>query len=249
MLNKGDFSVVIATFNNKDMVLSLLSTLLLNKAVGEVIVVDDGSKDGTHGAIARLIRENTRDVQTRLIRNKSNTGVIAPRNQGLRKATRKYTVIFDDDQIPSIHTFSRYTAALEQYDIVGYIPGMIDLEVGAVVVDSSQPFNHVGEGGMCMKTSLWAELNYFDEAFSPAYREGPDIQLRALQKGKTVGCVLDADIVHLESKTLGRGDIGFNRAVAGAKSHGLIMSRLRNGYYGDAFKAKGSYYGRIHDRG
>ena len=234
------FSVVVATFNNLELLRVLVPQLTGDSLVGEVVIIDDGSSDGTWEYLNSVCVKSNCDIV--LARNEKNTGVIAPRNWGLKLATREYTMLLDDDQITSDKTLSLYAAALEKYDIVGYIPGMINTSVGAIVVAPGQPFNHVGEGGMCMKTSLWRELNHFDTAFSPAYREGPDIQLRAIGIGANIGCILDAHIVHMNNVTLGRMDHGFDLDRAGSKSHRLIMDRIKRGYYGNACNIMGEYY-------
>jgi GT2 family glycosyltransferase len=234
------FSVVIATFNNVDLLRELIPRLTGDNLIGEVVIVDDGSSDATWEYLNSICV--TSDCDMVLVHNEKNTGVIAPRNQGLKLATREYTIILDDDQRTSRVTLGLYAKALEKCDIVGYIPGRINHVVGAVVVAPHQPFNHVGEGGMCMKTALWKELDYFDMAFSPAYREGPDIQLRAIQKGKKIGCVLGARMIHFNNTTLGRGDHKLDLNQAGCKSHQLIMSRINAGYYGGACDIMGKYY-------
>lgn len=239
---KGKFSVVIGTYNNAKLIRDLVYRLLEEKLIGEIIIIDDGSKDNTLENLEHIKQKYVGSIKIKIICNRKNTGVIAPRNQGLKLAACEYTMILDDDQIPGCCTFRRYKEAFKKVDIVGYIPGMINPQVGAVVVDIGEQFNHIGEGSMCMSTSLWKELNYFDTAFSPAYREGPDIQLRAIQKGKTIGCVENSEIVHIGNKTLGRKDIGFDLNAAGYKSHKLIMDRIKLGLYGRSYEVMGKYF-------
>lgn len=237
------FSIVICTFNNVDMLKKLILRLLSNCYVGQIIIVDNASTDGTSTMVAGLPQKVSDSIV--FMKNEKNLGITIPRNRGLREATSLYSMILDDDQLPSTHTFRKYAEALEEFDIVGYIPGNVSPTVGAVVAEEGAFFNHVGEGGICMKTILWKELNYFDETFSPAYREGPDLQLRAIRdKNVRIGLIHDAGIAHLEHVTLSRNDLGFNAQEVGEKNHEILMRRLITGYYGDAYKVAGHIYKR-----
>jgi glycosyltransferase involved in cell wall biosynthesis len=220
--------------------------LFAEELISEIIIVDNASSDGTAKYIDNII--NTCDMsgdcgRVRVMHAYKNEGVIKPRNYGLHMATKKYAIILDDDQYITVgHTMKLYREALKQFDIVGYIPGLINPIVGAIVVEDGGPFNHVGEGGLAMSTNLWHDLDYFDTDFGKAYREGPDVQLRAIQLGKTIGLIKDARISHDGGRTLSRKDIGFNLKEEGDASHTLIMNRVNDGYYGKAYEVIGEVF-------
>ena len=141
-------SVVIPAFNAADTILSCLESVM--DGADEVIVVDDGSSDGT----ADLVREAYADV---LVLIQSNQGVSVARNAGLEVATGDYVAFVDaDDQVfpgalqqacdivgedgPDLVVFRSFTGESEQYpwsdrflpgkdyyqnDIVGYIRGSV----------------------------------------------------------------------------------------------------------------------------
>lgn len=86
-------SVVIPSFNAKAFLPATLRSVLAQREVElEVIVVDDGSSDGT-GA---LVAEDFPAV--RLIRQ-PNTGVSAARNLGVREARHEWVAFIDADDI------------------------------------------------------------------------------------------------------------------------------------------------------
>jgi GT2 family glycosyltransferase len=240
------FSVIICTYNNVDLLGPLVLKLIEESLIGEIVIIDNASTDGTKSFLKDISWAFSQDMPGGLIEvitNKENLGVIKSRNQGLKIAKCEFSMILDDDQLPTVnHTFDKYISALRHFDIVGYIPGLATPEVGAIVVTDNGPFNHVGEGGICMKTELWKRIGYFNEEFHPAYREGPDLQLRSLQLGIKIGCIRDARIKHFNNRTLGKNNLLFNIKEVGDRSHALFMLKLHNGTYGSTYLYRGKYF-------
>jgi GT2 family glycosyltransferase len=91
-----EVSVVIPTRNRWE----LLSRSALRAALGqedvrlEVIVVDDGSTDGTAAGLASVD-----DVRLRVLRNEAAGGVSAARNRGLEAARGEWVAFLDDDDV------------------------------------------------------------------------------------------------------------------------------------------------------
>lgn len=85
----SDVSVVIPTYNRRDlMVRTLDSVAALDPAPAEVIVVSDGSTDGTD--------EVVRDRSLRLLRTERR-GAAGARNEGWRESSRPIVAFIDDD--------------------------------------------------------------------------------------------------------------------------------------------------------
>lgn len=84
-------SVIIPTYNRKDIVLEAIKSVL-NQTVKnfEVIVVDDGSTDGTKEYLESL------NLPIKII-SKKNGGVASARNEGIKFAQRKYVAFLDSD--------------------------------------------------------------------------------------------------------------------------------------------------------
>jgi len=70
----------------------------------EVIVVDDGSSDGTAAAIAVLARS---DGRVRYLRHEENRGAQAARNTGIRDARGRYIAFLDSDNEWLTHKLER----------------------------------------------------------------------------------------------------------------------------------------------
>ncbi|MGD9255575.1 MAG: glycosyltransferase family A protein, partial [Chromatiales bacterium] len=87
----GTISVIIPTCNRVETLPRALDSVLAQTlSVDEVIVVDDGSTDGT----ADLVRASY--PQVRLLQQ-PNRGVSAARNRGIRKATGDWIAFLDSD--------------------------------------------------------------------------------------------------------------------------------------------------------
>ncbi len=104
-------SVVVCTYNGSRTIRDCLDGLSrLDYPDFEVIVVDDGSTDGT-ADIARTY--NVRVIAT------PNHGLSAARNVGLRAATGEIVAYTDDDARPDIHWLTYLAIAFQRDDSVG----------------------------------------------------------------------------------------------------------------------------------
>ena len=89
-------SVVIPLYNKAtEIERALLSVVEQSLAPREIIVVDDGSTDGSHLIVERIMREHP-EANIRLERQE-NRGVSAARNRGISLATSKYIALLDGD--------------------------------------------------------------------------------------------------------------------------------------------------------
>ncbi|HTQ74993.1 MAG TPA: glycosyltransferase [Burkholderiales bacterium] len=109
-------SVVIPVFNGTEYLPQLIETLMKQRRVpDEVIIVDDGSTDGSSEMIARL---GTALAGLRVVRQE-NQGQAVARNVGMRNATGRYLAFLDvDDWLdPAMYSTLVGLAEDEQLDI------------------------------------------------------------------------------------------------------------------------------------
>lgn len=86
------FSVIIPTFNRRQHLLECLSSVSAQRRrPDEVIVVDDGSNDGTVEALG--------DLQDVIVIHQANAGPGAARNRGAAAASGDYLVFLDSDDL------------------------------------------------------------------------------------------------------------------------------------------------------
>ncbi len=102
-------SAVVATYNRADLVAQTLDSILAQSYSNlEVIVVDDGSTDGT----GEMIRERYGD-RVRYFRQ-DNAGPSAARNWGIEQARGEYIAFLDDDDLWLPTKIERQVAALQR---------------------------------------------------------------------------------------------------------------------------------------
>jgi len=88
-----DISVIIPTYNRASLLARALNSVLNQTYRSiEVIVVDDGSQDGTEESVKRI-----NDKRIRYIKHEKNRGVSAARNTGIDKAKSNYIAFLDSD--------------------------------------------------------------------------------------------------------------------------------------------------------
>ena len=121
-------SIILPNYNNGDLIKRALLALLKQKpAANEIIVVDDGSTDNSVEVIETLQRLNP---SIRLIRNRTNLGIIASVKTGLKTATGDFLLFAaaDDFVLPGL--FGRALTALQAH------PEAAFFSAGVALLDS-----------------------------------------------------------------------------------------------------------------
>lgn len=117
-------SVVIPAYNRERSVRAAVDSALAQQGVAvEVIVVDDGSQDGTAGVV-----EAIDDPRVSLVRQ-SNGGVSAARNTGIRNARGEWVAFLDSDDVWLPQKLGR------QLERMAEAPGCMASQTSAYLVD------------------------------------------------------------------------------------------------------------------
>lgn len=207
MTGQPEVSVVIPTRDRRH----LLETLALPSALGqldvelEVVVVDDGSSDGTAEAVTALD-----DTRLRLLRHDSSRGVSASRNAGIAAARGTWVAFLDDDDLwAPTKLRKQLVAAAERGARWAY--------AGSIVVDGSLTpiYEHpvpaasdiatalqggnvvpAGPSNVIALTTFLREVGPFDESL--AQGEDWDVWLRLAERDEpaVVSDVLVATLQH-----------------------------------------------------
>lgn len=102
-------SVIIPTFNRKELLLKAIDSVFMQKDVEyEIIIVDDCSVDGTQEAIERL-RKKEKNIT--YIRNTENRGPGYARREGFLRSKGNYIVFMDDDDYYTASDFYKKALA------------------------------------------------------------------------------------------------------------------------------------------
>ena len=113
LTSRVDVSVIVPTFNRRDRLIRLLRALdaqNLTASSGrrfalEVIVVSDGSTDGTIEAVRDLAANVDLSIS---YHEQDNSGPAAARNRGIREASGNVVLFIDDDVVPEPDCVARH---------------------------------------------------------------------------------------------------------------------------------------------
>lgn len=87
-------SVIIPSFNRKEFIdRAIDSVLKQNYKDVEILVIDDGSTDGTY----EFLKEKYNNSNVKIYRNETNSGAGYSRKSGYQKSNGKYIIFMDDD--------------------------------------------------------------------------------------------------------------------------------------------------------
>jgi len=235
------FSIIIPTHNRKETLRRSLSAAIVQDYLNyEVIVVDDGSSDGT----GEMVRREFPHV--RCIRQEPNRGPATARNQGIKVATGEITAFTDDDCLLPPNFLSRladgYCRYPEAVGVGGYLEApdaLLQTNPFACYeayvthqVYQAGPEEYLGgfecpAGGtnsMSYRKVVLLEVGGFDETFPYAAGEDADLKWRVVQRGYRL-LYVPVKVTHLQPyqfrsfwrqyRRHGRGAVYFERKYRG----------------------------------
>jgi GT2 family glycosyltransferase len=241
-------SVVVCSYNGARTIDETLTNLAdLKYPDYEVIVIDDGSGDGT-SAIAR-------QYDVRLIRTE-NRGLSAARNQGLEAATGEIVAYIDDDAYPDQEWLTYLAAAFLRSEHVGIggpnlaVPGdgaiadcVANAPGGPVhVLLSDEVAEHIPGCNMAYRRDKLKEIGGFDSRFWVA---GDDVDLcwRLQERGWSIGFAPTAVVWHHRRNSV---RAYFRQQRGYAKAEALLAEKWPSKYNSAGHL---TWEGRLYGRG
>lgn len=197
-------SVVIPTYNRRDHLLRCLRSLFVqtaDPAIYEIVVVDDGSTDGTGEAVERIRHEAPCPLT--YIRQE-NSGRARARNEGIRAARGRYVIFLDSDMIAGRDLVSAHLTAHAAPDRVvhGVVINTDDLEATierpAKISDFSRAFFATGNASIEREKIIAAGL--FDEDFQEYGWEDLELGYRLRRLGLRAVKAAEAVSYHLQHR-------------------------------------------------
>jgi GT2 family glycosyltransferase len=185
---KVDVSIIIVNWNRLDDVLTNLHYLRRQRGVRiEVVVVDNGSTDGSAERLSRI-------GWIRLIRLARNVGPAEARNYGVASAKGKYIVFLDSDAVLSKCGLNKLVLRMESNPTIGIIGCRIvnshtrktESWIHALPASSYErqefdTYSFSAAGAIARTQALRAAGPFWDELF--IYNEEVDLSIRVLRAG------------------------------------------------------------------
>jgi glycosyltransferase involved in cell wall biosynthesis len=197
-------SVVVATKNRERMLRALLSCLeaqTLGRDAFEVVVVDDGSTDGTRAALDEAVARGVLNLRP-LVHDKSR-GPAAARNHGWRAASGDLIAFTDDDCEPVPAWLERLVAeaAANPGQIVQgrVLPNPREAALAGAFTRSLQvdrPSPHYETANVLYPRAVLEALNGFDEEYGAPAGEDTDLGWRSRARGVQYFFAPDALVHH-----------------------------------------------------
>ena len=203
-MSEPKLSIIIPTYNRREILLRTLEGYSRQTALGgilEVLVVDDGSTDGTGAAVVASRQASA--IPIRYLREE-NKGLAAARNYGIREARGELLLFGDDDIIPGPtlvaehiawnHSHPEPTSAI--LGCVTWSPEMnptpfmewLGLEgvlfgFGHLFPGKEVPFDHSYFCNTSVKRNFLVERGMFDEEFRAYGFEDIELSYRLFNQG------------------------------------------------------------------
>ena len=212
-------SIIIGTHNNREVLGRAIESILRQTPPGfELIVVDNGSGDGTGAYLASVDYPHLT-----VIRNEDNKSYSAFNNQGLEAATREYVLYLNDDVEAFPGWLEPLIDTLDRYPKVGAVGSRLFYPDGRVQHDGKMFTKdlvpqHVNMGGKAPADEsaievdaltaacllVRRELAGFDEDYVHGYYEDTDLCMRIKSKGYALVLHRGSVLIHYHGMTFGR---------------------------------------------
>ncbi len=241
----GYVSIVIPNWNGKHFLKDCLDSLLLQTYKDlEIIVVDNGSKDGS----VEFLQANYPQVKVPCF--EKNTGFSPAVNRGIRESKGEYLALINNDTVVDALWVEELVKALKAHPEIGSVgckmlayddrtlldgvgdgyrrgglPGRIGhREKDTGLFDEERYILGACGGAAMYRRSMFVDIGLFDEDYF-AYLEDVDMGLRAQSAGYKCLYVPTAKIYHLGCGTTGSG---YSYLVVRLSSQNNINTLIKN---------------------
>lgn len=227
-------SIVLVTYNNLNLTIQCVNSILRNTTWPnyQLIVVDNGSEDGTKDYLERLRDEVP---TTKIILNPENRGFAAANNQGLRDADGDVLLLLNNDTVVPGGWLDPLVLHLRDSSIglIGPVTNTVGneakIEVSYTDIQQMQAFAdryteaHKGQffdipmlAMFCVafRRGILDEVGYLDEAFGIGMFEDDDYSRRVQAAGYRTVCAEDAFVHHY-------GQASFRKLIASGEYQAL----------------------------
>ncbi len=220
-------SIVILSFNGKELLQHCLKSLENQTYTDyEIVIIDNGSSDGTNDAIEQYMQGSSLADKTAMFRIEVNNGVAGGYSEGLRNAHSEYIALLNNDTEPKPEWLQELVSALDSSSETGICASKM-IVYGSDIIDCAGDgmstllkgykrgegdhiscFNqqeHIFAacaGAAIFRKTMLDETGFFDEDFFLLF-EDVDLSFRAQLQGWKVLYVPTAVVEHKVRSSIG----------------------------------------------
>ncbi|MFA5155648.1 MAG: glycosyltransferase family 2 protein [Patescibacteria group bacterium] len=215
-----DFSFIIVNYRTAELTVRCLTSILNNcRGSYEIIVIDNGSNDGSADRLAGEFAE-----RIRLVRNQENLGFARANNQGAELAGGQYLFFLNSDAFLKTDILRAVGAAFQDDSQVAIVAPRLVGEDGRPQAKAYGPFPSLGYllyknliarqdndfprradwtsgAALAIRREVFRALGGWDENFF-LYLEDVDLCWRVRQAGYRIKRELSADVIHRQGASL-----------------------------------------------
>ena len=126
-----DLSIIVCCYNGVDTLTQCLNSLFNQKLndglLLEIILIDDGSKDGSKGLIKSFIMTNKKNNIHFKLHSKKNEGLSKSRNTGISLSNSKIISFIDEDAIASENWAQKIISFFKKNNKINCLGGTVNL--------------------------------------------------------------------------------------------------------------------------
>jgi len=196
---RSKVSVIIPTYNRKDVLSGVIAPLLDDPSTGEILIIIDGSSDGTLEYLERWSESESRIIPSW----QSNAGPAKARQRGIELANNDIVLLLDDDVTPGpllVTKHLQHHREKSRLVVVGYLPTAVpehrvrgqvptilyaqDYERICALYDrdSSGVLVNLWSGNMSMRREVALEIGFASGADFP-YHEDMYFGIQCIEAG------------------------------------------------------------------
>ena len=222
----NNISIVVLNYNNMNVIGKCLDSLIKyrEKYNYEVVVVDNGSNDGSYEFIKRNY-----DKQIVFVKNTKN-GCSSGRNLGVKNCNKDYIMFLDSDQFVLnkdwLDVYLKIFTTYPDIGAIGWAAGWFDKNGYSYhVVDNFEyrympkpgiarcEIGYLGSGGMFLKMSVFNKIGGFDINYDPTCYEDTDLSLKIRNINKEIYYCPFLGIEHKAHQTTKSGSENYKKLI------------------------------------
>jgi len=229
-------SIVIPSYNGRHLLAKNLPKVIEAVGNSEIVVVDDGSGDGT----VSFLRKNF--PQIKVVKHQQNKRFAAACNSGVEKAQGEIIILLNNDVIPQKDFLKPLTRHFKNRNVFSVGCKEVEQKDGQTVEagrnkakfkrgflvhwraknqNKKRTFWTFG-GSMAVSREKYLQLGGMDEIYKPAYWEDIDLCYRARKKGWTI-LFEPKSIVYHQHETTNRKELGKGKMAAAAYKNQILF--------------------------